>query len=238
MRIILCEDNKSDLKLLERHCRQYALERAGDITVIPVSTVEELLEEGLNHRDDVLFLDIYLEEESGIDAAQLLRRQGFTGDIILETVSSEHYAHGYSIEAIHYLKKPISYEAFCEAMRRVEKRHKEECDSLTVTSGHIPIQIPFLNIRYIEVYGHYLWVHTVNGSVRTRTSLSTIMTQLPSRLFIRCYRSYIVNLTHVHQLGDHDFLMSDGKHIPIAREKRGEACSRYMSYMFREMEAD
>ncbi|MFQ8582960.1 MAG: hypothetical protein ACLSA6_10740 [Holdemania massiliensis] len=44
------------------------------------------------------------------------------GTLVFITTSTEHYADGFDVEAAHYLLKPVSWDAFCEAMRRVQNR--------------------------------------------------------------------------------------------------------------------
>ncbi len=63
---------------------------------------------------DILFLDIYMEGASGIDAANILRGKGYNGTLIFTTTSREHYAEGFDLAAAHYLIKPITWESFCE----------------------------------------------------------------------------------------------------------------------------
>lgn len=130
----------------------------------------------------------------------------------------------------------MSWEAFCESMRRVHGRVKASVKRVRVTAGREPVDIDVSGIRYIEVYGHKTVLHTVRGEVAVRQSLAALEEALGGDPFLRCYRCFIVNMDFVKRLGEDSFLMKDGREIPLSRDGRAALKSRYMSYVFQRME--
>lgn len=122
MLAVICEDISEDCKVLQDYLNRYGKENCLQISVLNFENAGSLIKSKDARTSDVMFIDIYMEGASGMDAAHILRAKGFCGAFVFTTNSREHYAEGYEVEAVHYLVKPISWDSFCEAMRRVQNR--------------------------------------------------------------------------------------------------------------------
>ena len=183
-----------------------------------------------------MFLDIYMDGALGVDAARILRGKGYRGALVFTTTSAEHYADGFDVEAAHYLLKPVSWDAFREAMRRVQDRRNAGTRRVRVTAGRDEVDMDVSGIQYIEVYGHKTVLHTVKGEALVNQSLTALEERLGGDPFLRCYRFFIVNMDYVKRLNEDSFLMKDGREIPLSRDGRAALKSRYMAYVFKRME--
>lgn len=67
------------------------------------------------------------------------------------------------VDAAHYLLKPVNWDAFCEAMRRVHERMNTNTRRVRVTVGRTEVVMDVSGIRYIEVYGHKTVLHTAKA---------------------------------------------------------------------------
>lgn len=237
MLIIICDDIISDREILHNYCNHYAKENRVPMTVMEFENAGTLLQCQDARSADVMLLDIYMDGMSGIDAAHILRQKGYRGALILTTTSQDYYADGYDVEAIHYLLKPISYQAFCESMRRVYERMNTITKKIRVTSTRNTFDIDISGIQYIEVYGHKTFIHTIKGNIKVNHSLVSLEERLGGDPFLRCYRYYIINMDFVKRMNDDSFLMKDNKEIPLSRDGRTALKNRYMSYIFKRMEA-
>lgn len=65
---------------------------------------------------DLLLLDIYMDGLSGVKTAQLLRKQGYKGQIIFLTTSTLHALAAFEVDATQYLVKPLNQPQFIQAM--------------------------------------------------------------------------------------------------------------------------
>lgn len=236
MLAVICDDLVADREILLDFCTRYARENHLPVATLEFENAGALLKNWEARSADVMFLDIYMDGALGVDAARILRGKGFRGALVFTTTSREHYADGFDVEAIHYLLKPICWEAFCEAMRRVHDRVNTAVRRVRVTTGRDELDIDLSGIRYIEVYGHKTVLHTIKGEVVVSQSLSALEGALGGDPFLRCYRCFIVNMDFVKRLNEDSFLMKDGREIPISRDGRAGLKSRYMSYVFKRME--
>lgn len=236
MLAVICDDLAEDRDILLDFCARYAKNNHLPIAALGFENAGELLQSREAREADVMFLDIYMEGALGVDAARILRGKGFRGALIFTTTSREHYADGFDVEASHYLIKPVSWEAFCESMRRAQVRMGASARRIRVTVGRDELDVDVSGIRYIEVNGHTTVLHTLRGEVAVNQSLAAVEERLGGDPFLRCYRYFIVNMDFVKRLNKDNFLMKDGREIPLSRDGRAALKSRYMTYVFGRME--
>jgi DNA-binding LytR/AlgR family response regulator len=171
-------------------------------------------------RVDVCFLDILMPEMSGIALAEKLRANNFTGEIIFLTSSNNYAQQSYSVEAFDYLLKPITCENVKKVMNALQNFWaKTDKNGLFVKTHGGTRFIAFRNISYVEADDHYVNISLLNGSiVEAHTTFSEITKQLlPDSRFIKCHRSYIVNLNEITNVKKDDVIMMGGKKVPISR---------------------
>lgn len=238
MIIVICDDVKDDRELLISYCKRYEIEQHISLDLLIYKNAGELLQDKKARNANIMLLDIYMDGASGMDAAHILRNKGFTGAIIFTTISQEHYAEGYDVEAIHYLVKPITWDKFLESLHRVKKAGMLSTKSLHIQMGRMSLDIPFDKIYVIEVLGRKTILHTIHDEITLRESLSTLEKRLEGGPFLRCYRYYIINMDHVLRLTENGFLMRNQQVIPISRDGRNEIRKQYLSYIFKQAEVE
>lgn len=236
MLAVICDDLAKDRDILLDFCARYAKNNHLPVAALSFENAGALLQSREARSADVIFMDIYMEGALGIDAARILRGKGFRGALVFTTTSREHYADGFDVEASHYLIKPISWEAFCEAIRRTHDRMGVSARKVRVTAGRNELDVDISGIWYVEVYGHKTVLHTLRGEVAVNQSLSALEERLGGDPFLRCYRYFIVNMDFVKRLNEDCFLMKDGREIPLSRDGRTVLKNRYMAYVFGRME--
>ena len=157
---------------------------------------------------DLLFLDIEMEEISGIQFLKLLKNPPH----VIFTTAYENYAlQGFELEATDYLLKPFLFERFVKAVNKVHKIKLAESsnidtsenrteainDFMFVKSGFEHRKVNYSNIKYIEGQGDYLKIVTTQGNIMTLQSFKNISELLPEGEFVRIHKSYIVALRHI-----------------------------------------
>ena len=73
-------------------------------------------------------------------------------------------------------------------------------------------------------------VHSTQGPIATREALTALEGRLPRGLFLRCQRSFLVNLRHVRRLDSEGLCMSDGAVVPLSRSSRSEVAEAYRQF--------
>ncbi len=219
MKIFLCDDAASDRARLKGLIDAYASKHQIDYTLSEFESAEALLEAIASPAafPTLLFLDIYMNNLTGMDAAKKLYAMGYRGSVIFTTTSREHAVDSYSVDADGYLIKPVASEDFEHAMDRCRAKWEQHLRYLTVISDRLSVNIFLKNIYYIETGNdHCCLIHTTTGIVRTATPMNELEKELQGdKAFVRCYRSYIVNLNMVQTVEDTQLIMKNGDPVMI-----------------------
>ncbi|WP_423999979.1 LytR/AlgR family response regulator transcription factor [Maribacter sp. IgM3_T14_3] len=159
------------------------------------------------HDVDVLFLDIQMPEIKGTDFAKMVDSNT---KIIFTTAYSQYALEGYELNAIDYLLKPITFERFVTAVNKVKtNKTVDKSDSFTIKSGYDLHKVKFEDIQYIISDSEYVTFHMANKKIISNQRLKALEQELPSAMFMRVHRSYIINKSSVTGLKGRDLMLSD-----------------------------
>jgi len=179
-----------------------------------------------NSEVDLMFIDIDMPDINGLDFVKTLRQRP---QIIFTTAFSEYAIEGFRVNALDYLLKPIGYNEFLKAANKArmyfesmlpttstEEKRKE---FLFIKADYKVNKISLDDIVYIEGMREYIRIHLVNGkSLMPHYSLKALEEQLPSGLFMRVHRSYIVNLDKVVTVQNSRIVFGDKVFIPVSEQ--------------------
>lgn len=104
---------------------------------------------------------------------------------------------------------------------------------LRISIHREPIVIAAQDIIFIEVFNWKCLIHLVSGAqLEVSTPLKALAEQLVSPSFLRCGRSFLVNLEHLTGLSNDSLHLRGGTIIPVPRRGRAEIlplCSRFLA---------
>lgn len=190
---------------------------------------------------DLIFLDIHMPTFSGFDFIQTLKNP----PLIILTTSDRNFAlDAFEYDCVvDYLVKPITPERFAKAVARIKERSSvtqkvEEPisanpDETTTTIGNdlyvnidrrlVKINVP--DICVIEAKGDYIKIKAEDKNYVVHSTLKKIEEKLPSHLFLKVHRSYIINTTKIVDIEDNSVLIKQDV-IPVSRANRKELMQR------------
>lgn len=237
IKIAFCDDEISVLEelgsLLNRYCAKHGCECEHKAFQSPLELLAAI-ERGV--RFDILFLDVLLPGENGIEASVEIRKYDSNVKIIFLTSSPEFAVQSYTVNAYYYQLKPVQTESFSSLMDSVlSECERDKASSFILRCKSGIARIEPRQVEYCEVIHRTRFIHLTNG--RVLESIGS-MDELSDRLaqfgcFLRPHRSYLVNLDHIQNLSYRAITMSCQTEIPIPRGKYGEIKDRYLEYAFR-----
>jgi len=215
---------------------KYRVQRNREIDCVAFHSPLELMAEIERGKSfDIIFLDILMPGENGMDAALEIRNYDRNVKIIFLTSSSEYAVQSYTVDAYYYQLKPVLEESFFRLMdSAVSACDKEQSDSLILRCKSGIARIELRKLEYCEVIHRTLFIHLTNGEVlESIGSLDELSKRLaPFGGFIRPHRSYLVNLEYVRNLSYRAITMRCMTTIPIPRGKYQELKETYLEYAF------
>lgn len=234
MKLLLLEDSAADRDVLLAFLEKYAHQTGYDLTALPCAAPEEIPIENIAF--DVALLDIMMEgRAAGIEAARALRAQGFHGPVVFLTTSRDYYAEGFEVDAAHYLIKPYTYEAFLEAMDRIIRQTGRPRRMVELPVGRRRRTVAEDDILYVEVHGKETVVHTIQENLRVLLPLREVEALLVGSPFLRCFRSFVVNMEHIVRVEEDAFLLDNGARVAITLRNKEEIKGEYLDYRFEKM---
>ena len=195
----------------------YSQERDLPIQLCFFSSGEELLD--AFHRSQqfhIVFLDIYMPNCSGMKVARQIRAAHDDTAIVFATTSQDHGRDSFDVQASDYLLKPFRQEDVSQALDWCLEHIPESVRCLSVYSEWEQRELPLSTIQYIDVYGHRSRIHTTQSVLVVRRGLDDLEISIQSPDFLRCHRSFLLNMNYVDSLEGNAFCMSDGTLIPIS----------------------
>jgi len=200
-----------------------ALERAKDyIEKIPFLNLLSSFDNSLdglsylkNNNVDLLFLDINMDELSGI---QLLENISFNGDVIITTAYDQYALKGFELNITDYLLKPYSFERFLKAIDKVDRR----TSSLNIVKDFIFIKtenrlekVNLKDVLFIEGMGDYRRIHLSNKRIMTLQTFNEFERLIPKNMICRVHKSYMVSIRKIDSI-ERNRIKINEKIIPIS----------------------
>ena len=229
----ICDDLEEERLALSRMVRSYAQERGMPVRLRLFSSGTELLEASPRQRDfQILFLDIFMPGLSGMDAARQLRRDGVNAAIIFATTSLDHGLDSFEVQSADYLVKPFQKQDVAQALDWCLAHLPEPLRCLSVYSEGETQEIPLASICYIEVLGHQSHIYTTRQEITARQGLDALEAAISSQDFLRCHRSFLVNMNHIQKIEGSDFRMTTGARVPISTSNLARIRNAFIDWTY------
>lgn len=222
MNVAVCDDQKEYRELLHQKILKHSFEHDYEVNVREFESGNKLLEAvGQGKRFDVYFLDIQMGRESGegIFAARELRQMGETGLIVYVTAFAGYMQVGYEVRAFRYLLKSQLDEMLPSVLRDIRE---ELCAGqyFVFRYDRESFRVPEKDIIYLESSRRVILLHTLQAEYRFYGNLNQLEQELGGGshcLFLRCHKSFLVNVRHLRRLAGTELELMNGSRIPVSR---------------------
>ena len=207
IKVCIIEDEPEICKLLRRIVEK----QEGFMVVSESGDFASAVSDFAKYRPDVAFVDIDLKGESGLECAKVLTEVNPKLKVIFATAHSEYMANAFEIYAFDYLVKPFNVERVVKTLSRIKVKGEEESSAVVVQSekqsDKLMIkgkeQIVFVDkkdILFIERSDHATSIVTEDEVYKTSVSLGAIEEKLGPAEFMRCHKSYIINISKISKI--------------------------------------
>ncbi len=216
-RAAIVDDCDTDVEYVGSLLKEWARDRQTDVHAERFSSAENFLFRCEDEKAwDILLLDIEMGAMDGVQLAKKLRQTDRAVQIVFITGFPDFMAEGYEVSALHYLMKPVRKEKLFVVLDRAAENLGGQEKRLRVAFDRQEELIPLSQITYIEAQKQYVAVHTETGEYRMKASLSDTEKEL-DEYFLKCQRSFIVNLRHVLRISSDCVELKNGAVVPISR---------------------
>jgi two-component system LytT family response regulator len=244
IKTVIIDDENSASEFLEKMLQRYfpnkfyvcSLCESIDDAVVAIET----------YQPDLVFLDIQMPNKNGFELFKEVKEINF--EVIFTTAHSEYAIEAIKRSALDYLLKPINYIDLLGAVTRFENKSKKESqqkqfnvlleniDTGDVAHKKLAIStetgiefVKFNSIVYLEAQNNYTKINLLDGTtIIASKTLKSFDELLPSELFFRIHKSYLINMNFVKRFFKiNDFLveLTTGEKLPLSYRKKNEFIS-------------
>ena len=199
---------------------------------------------------DLIFVDINMPDLSGVEFVRSLVDRPM---VIFTTAYSEYAVEGFKLDAVDYLLNPFSFADFSRSAGKAnslyELRHNQRAGEPEATPEALPKDKEYISVKadykvslvkisdivHLESEGEYVRMHLADGTtITTLFRLKNMEAALPSDMFMRVHRSYIVNLRCIKGYVRGRVFLSDTEYVPIG-ENYKESFQHYIESNFKNL---
>lgn len=229
-KIAIVEDHQEYTTIIQQYLVRYQQENNVTFEMTIFNDGDEITSD-YNSSYDIIFMDIEMKRLDGYSAAQKIRQFDKDVIIIFVTNMAGYAIKGYSVDALSFIVKPVSYFALKEELNKSIgrlKSKKEQFIALPIENGIVKQNIK--DILFVESFKHYVAVQTKNQSFTIRSTMKQMELRLQDNHFVRCDNSYLVNLAYVDSVADNTIYIGQYQ-LKISRPRKKHFMDALALYM-------
>lgn len=223
MKIAICDDISSERTKIKNYC-----EALGFKNISLFSSGEELLAESDLTSFELIFLDIEMGEQSGIDVKNSLEHMSPSTSIVFTTTHEELMPDAFGRNVISFLTKPFTERSIKQCIKKAASFSKEffpiEIDE--------NIMLPCREILYLQSEHKHTIFHTAGDKTySSRVPLKAWIERLNKYDFSPISRQAAINLKYYGTIKEKQVLLSDGTRLPVSRRHIPVLEKNFKTYM-------
>lgn len=218
-KVAIVEDDKESVQKLQSFIEQYTKETGEKFSVSVFSDGEDITTD-YEPVYDIIFMDVEMPHMDGMTAAERIRQVDPEVVLFFVTNMAQYAIHGYKVEALVFLVKPVTYFVFSQELKKsIERINMRKKNFLLVSTEGGMLRINVSEISYIESIKHNLIIHTKKDSYTINGTMKSMEEKLAEMGFFRCNNGYLVNLDKVEYIKQ-NIVTVDGTELQISRPKK------------------
>ena len=230
LHIAVVEDDAAFLTQIKAFLTQYGREKGVELRISLFRDGSEIID-GYRPVYDIIFLDIEMPQVNGMEAAEHIRAQDGEAVLVFITNMAQYAIRGYSVGALDYVLKPVTYYTFSTKLdRAISMVRRRASGQVILNLPDGAVRLETRQIYYVDIQSRMLHYHTQLGEFVLRGTLQKAEEELGKYHFVRCNYWYLVNLMHVS--GVHkDKVTVAGHELEISRRNKNTFMTALTNYV-------
>ncbi len=229
--VAFCDDETYQVKVNNLYLKEIASKKKYDFECYGFRTGKQLKSYMLSNVLDIVFLDIDLGDENGIEIAAWIAKNYPDTMIVFVTGHREFAEEAFEVEAIGYLVKPYDIKkmekVLDKAMLLLEKKAVEESSTeIVITDENVKKKLDCKDILYIKRQQSKSIIKTQQKEYRVYETITSLCERIGDS-FIRVNQGEIVNRKMIEEIKGNTVYLKDGDEMSIGRTYRKEVLAKY-----------
>ena len=223
MNCIIVDDDKMTCKILEGY-----VSKSSSLNLVGSFSDSVAARNIITERKDIdlVILDIQMPEMDGFDFIVSLDSPP---NIIIVSSAEQYAVKAFDFNVVDYLLKPVTYGRFIKAIDKTIRYYSRKevpntgDEEIFIKKGSSLVKLKLKDIIFIEALENYVTLNTNDDRFTIHFTMKAIENQLPSGIFIRVHRSYIINKSMIQTIKENSLDIIVGevlKSIPVGKSFR------------------
>lgn len=234
MKLVILDSIATDRNHLIVSLERYFRKRLIDFSLHEYSFHKNLFER-VNFQTEKLpccFINLSETEHNGLEIAFKIRELNQDSMIFFTSDSTRHAAEAYRMQADGYLLKPIHTKELEASLDKCLKNINFIYKKIQIRSEYMTMNIPLKDISYIEVFNKTCIIHTKQKTITSFVSLSELEERLKKEGFLRCHKSYLVNMHYIEEYNNYGFFLVNKQFIPISKREHLKHRETHLNWLW------
>ena len=220
--ICICDSNSNEVEELNKLIETYFVSKAYLYNILTFDDGESLvLYCQKNHGAvDLLFIDLNLPKMNGFEASKTIRRIDERVNIVINTKTQNYALKSFEVWPLYYNIKPMKFPILTKILDRFIFQEGFKENKLTIKKGKKYVSLSYNEIMYIESRNTTIVVHMNNyEELTTYGKLDDIEKLLSNKRFLRCHKSFLINMDYIKSADGFKFTTIFGDSISIKQRE-------------------
>lgn len=231
-RILIVEDDVNISENIEE-----ILQLLGYVNIDIANSANQAIKVVKKYRPDMVFMDIKLKgDKDGIELGEIIQQMvdapivyvtSYSDPAIIERAKRTHPA-GFIVKPfnsndIHAMVEIVLYNqrtrpVLSEGGSLTETSPYLVTDAVYIKADNSFERVDYKDIYYVEANGNMVTIFTKNRNFTIRKSMKDMEEKLPSNLFLRVQKSYIVQLAQIENFNTKEINLKTGDVVQVGRQ--------------------
>lgn len=234
MRIAIVDDIVSERTMLRNKLKAQLCRCFLHAEIQEFESGEAFLFAAKQEHFELVFLDIYMKGKNGIEIAKDMRQLHPNCILVFTTTSMDHALDAFRVRALQYLVKPYTDEELAVLFDEIVGQLPSLDKYIDVNTVGGVVRLHFQEILYAEHYQHQIHIYTADGrTIVTRQTIREFTEKLNDERFFLCRRGIVINLEYAADFDGTDFILKNGKKLPVSRDLSKTANLTFGDFLFK-----
>ena len=237
MNIAIVDDSRTDIGQLSELLREYASINHLEIRIDGFQNPREFTSLYTPYKYTLVFLDIYMNEISGVAIAEKIRKEDCDAAIVFLTTSPDHMPEAFSLHAYDYILKPADKKRVFRMLDDITKKETKDGKLFSFADRNAEHHLRYSDIMVIRSNSHYLQIIDKDMTeYKTRMTFSEAAATLSGEgRFLTINRGMLINMDHVTSFSDGICVINGSIYLPYNVKKHKELEQTYRNYIFSQL---
>ncbi len=234
IKIAICDDEKSTLEIIKNITKTIFADKNLSTSIETFLEPKSLLEVLAKERMNLIFLDIELNKEDGIEVAKEISNMGMDTKIVFISSHEERVFDSLKTHPYGFVRKNNFIKDFTFVINSyLSEDDTKEIEHKLVLKGKNTRSLDIKNITYIESDGKYQIIHLTNpdSTITVRENMNDFENELITQGFIRTHKCYLVNSEYIKVINNEDVTLKDDNKLIISKRKAQDIRNKYLAIL-------